>query len=684
MNLVPADLASFEQLGIDADLLAAAHVTRVTDREAKDAFGIQYSGDKAGVVFPYYINDRRVTARLRRDNPEVDIEGRPQNKYVAAWGDTRHCYFPPEFLATLKRDPDVALVAVEAEKSALAGTAWAKRTGKKFIFFALGGCWGWRGRIGKTEAPDGTRIDVKGALPDLAVCDGRTVHVMLDANVATNEKVLSAEKALVAELRKRNCRVLTCRIPTMKMVNGPDDLIRVAGDDGLARVLQSGGESLARPSRARIVRLADVKAKKVQWLWQDRLPLGMLAMFSGDSGGGKTTVALSLSAGLTVGRLPGGEHCEPINVLYFSNENPAEYVLRPRFEKLDGDLERFYHCQGSEWTDANGETHAGGITFADVAMLDEALAETQAKLVIVDPIQSYLPSKTDAHRANEVRALLDPLAKLAEKHHCCILLIRHLNKGSGGRAIYRGQMSIDFTAAVRSELLVGSFEGNRAVVHILSNVGPVAPSVGFSINEAGEFGWTGKSDITAEQMLADPTQETDEASGKVKEAVEWLKDFLTPDSQAGTDCIGQARKNGISERTLWRAKAMLSVKATKAGFKGGFIWSLPEECPSPTEVGRVGRLGSKSNKTQDLVPANDLAGLADLADLEPCQRDLAGFDENTNPAKKSAKGLAGFDKYNNNKDLSIDYSVTKVEACQLPGTLRAREERIPNGFDPVS
>jgi putative DNA primase/helicase len=239
MNLGPADLASFAKLGIPPDLLSAAQVQRVNDREARDAFGITYSGDKSGIVFPYFIGDRRATARLRRDNPEVDVEGKPQNKYIAPWGDHRHLYFPPGFLDTVNKDSEVAIVAVEAEKSALAGTAWAQRTGARLVFVALGGCWGWRGRIGKTESPNGTRVDVKGPLPDLAICDGRKVYILLDSNAGTQPKVQAAERAFVAELRSRKCDVLTCRIPVLNGVNGPDDLIAVAGDDAMADVIAS-------------------------------------------------------------------------------------------------------------------------------------------------------------------------------------------------------------------------------------------------------------------------------------------------------------------------------------------------------------------------------------------------------------------------------------------------------------
>ncbi len=243
MNLAPTDFATFARYGIPAELLVAAAVQRVNDHEAKEAFGIQYAGDKSGILFPYFIKDRRVTARVRRDNPDVDSDGKPRNKYVSAWGDNRHVYFPPGFFAMLESDPDAKIVIVEAEKSALAGTAWAKRLSLPYIFLATGGCWGWQGRIGRTESTSGTRVDVKGPLPDLTVCDGRTVYVLLDSNVATNRAVQAAEQALIRELQKRKCRVLTCRIPPVKGVNGPDDLVSVSGDEALQNVLTRANSS---------------------------------------------------------------------------------------------------------------------------------------------------------------------------------------------------------------------------------------------------------------------------------------------------------------------------------------------------------------------------------------------------------------------------------------------------------
>jgi hypothetical protein len=236
--LAPSDQAALGRLGIPLGLLAEARVQRVSDREAREDFGIKGapSMDMAGVIFPYYIPavDYRVTARLRRDNPEIE-DGKSKNKYISAYGDGRHLYFPPGAAEKLKQ-PDISIALVEAEKSALALTAWAERMQMDLLPLGLGGCYGWRGRIGKVENERGERVDELGPLSDLSYCNGRKAYVLFDSNAATNPKVRKARAELAAALRKRGCEVLICNLPIGEGVNGPDDFIAICGDDAMAKV----------------------------------------------------------------------------------------------------------------------------------------------------------------------------------------------------------------------------------------------------------------------------------------------------------------------------------------------------------------------------------------------------------------------------------------------------------------
>ena len=325
-----------------------------------------------------------------------------------------------------------------------------------------------------------------------------------------------------------------------------------------------------------VICLADVDARRVGWLWEPFIPLRMLSLISGDPGGGKSFIALALAAGLSRGRLPNGQVIDPVNTLYLTCENPLAECLRPRFDALGGDPARFFVLKGVRLGEQS-EYRSGVITLSDVDVFDQAISEHDAKLCVIDPIQSFLGANTDMHRSNETRPVMDGLAKLAESRNCAIALIRHLNKKSGGKAIHRGLGSIDLTGAVRSEMLAGALADDpqtRAFCHIKSNVGRLGNSFGYSIDDEGQFAWTGESTLTAADLLAPPARRSED---KQSEAVKWLKNLLETNAREQKEVRDLAEAAGHSYGTLRRAKDSLGVRSYKAGMQGSWMWALPED-----------------------------------------------------------------------------------------------------------
>lgn len=202
-QLSEGDLKAFAALGIPPDLLERAGVHRVTDVEARELLAAtKRCGDLAGIVFPYVYptTGQRVTCRLRRDHPEIE-NGKPKDKYLCPFGDVRHLYFPPGASALLM-DISVPVVIVESEKASLALTAAAARLNRRVLALGCGGCWGWRGPIGKTTGANGERVDETGPLPDHALITwtNRDVVILFDGNAATNPSVQKAQRTYVKAL----------------------------------------------------------------------------------------------------------------------------------------------------------------------------------------------------------------------------------------------------------------------------------------------------------------------------------------------------------------------------------------------------------------------------------------------------------------------------------------------------
>ncbi|HEY5214389.1 MAG TPA: bifunctional DNA primase/polymerase [Acidobacteriaceae bacterium] len=333
-----------------------------------------------------------------------------------------------------------------------------------------------------------------------------------------------------------------------------------------------GAKSQSNLRRADVLCLADVQAEDVVWLWEPYIPLTMITLLSGDPGVGKTFLSLDLAASLTQGRaMFNGAATTVGNVLYLTQENSPAHVLRPRFDALGGDATRFFIVRGTLSDDGT----PGNITLGDTDQLEEAIVKHNVRLVVIDPLQSFLGGDVDAHRANQTRPIMDGLAKLAERTGCAILITRHLSKGTGGSAIYRGMGSIDFTGTARSELLVAwepEQEGRVVMAHSKSNLGKFGPSLEFSIDSAGKLQWHGESSFRADDLLTAPAT-ADERSA-LDEAVDFLREELADGSKPAKDIQAKAEANGISRATLRRAQAALKVTKGPQGFKGPWMISL--------------------------------------------------------------------------------------------------------------
>src|SRR5580700_6319241 len=161
------------------------------------------------------------------------------------------------------------------------------------------------------------------------------------------------------------------------------------------------------PAAADFVYLRDLEPRPVEWLWQDRLACGTLAMISGVPGSGKTWLALAIAAALSRGRDPWtGEALEPSTVLYASMEHNSSEIILPRFVGLRGDPKRFAVLRGVR------SAASASLKLRDLSDIEDALQRTHARLLILDSIDTYFGM--DLHQPTETLPMFEKLARLAE------------------------------------------------------------------------------------------------------------------------------------------------------------------------------------------------------------------------------------------------------------------------------
>jgi Domain of unknown function (DUF3854) len=175
-------------------------------------------GDYSGIAIPYFHpgSDQVRDYRLRRDHPDLEYDAggnlKIKLKYLSPPGRSNMLYLPPGAPQSLLRDHALPIIITEGEFKTLAlwrAANYGSTSGPRFLPVGVSGVYNWRGTIGKTVGPDGSRMDVKGAIPDLdwIVWSGRKVGIAYDADAVTKELVRIARSALAAHLRGRDALV---------------------------------------------------------------------------------------------------------------------------------------------------------------------------------------------------------------------------------------------------------------------------------------------------------------------------------------------------------------------------------------------------------------------------------------------------------------------------------------------
>jgi RecA-family ATPase len=337
----------------------------------------------------------------------------------------------------------------------------------------------------------------------------------------------------------------------------------------------------------KLLRGSEIQTRNIEWLWKGFLPLGMLTLLGGDAGTGKSTVAFSLAATVTVGGTwPDGTRlASPGNVLIWSGEDSPQLTIAPRMIAAGCSPDRYGVIEGV--TNEHGES----LSFdpaQDVPLLRQTAQSIGGiSLLIIDPLISAVAG--DAHRANEVRRYLQPIVDLADELNCAVIGIHHHAKNSAGRdAVSRMLGSQAFTALARMVMQTVRVKDTdtRIVAISKSNITldrggfsytiePVALSNGVSTTVVR---WGVAVEGTAQNIIddAEGVERESRPLNRISEAEQFLHEELKNGPRPVRELIELAKNQvNLSERTLQRAKERLGIVATKAGFGDGWVWQFP-------------------------------------------------------------------------------------------------------------
>ena len=305
-----------------------------------------------------------------------------------------------------------------------------------------------------------------------------------------------------------------------------------------------------------------VKETPVDWLWYPYIPFGKITLLQGDPGGGKSTLMMNIISAVSNGTAsPDGKKLKkPMHVIYQCSEDGASDTIKPRLIKAGA------NCDNIAFLDEDIAT----ITLND-EILRRAVADFNAKLLVIDPFQAYL-GDADMTNASSIRRVLRQLGIWAAAYDCAVVLIGHLNKKQGSKDIYRGLGSIDMVAAARSVLQIEVCEDSetRVLRHVKSSLAPKGKELFFAMDSSIGIQWL---DIAAvSNTPATPSEIYSEKMSKQEQTAGMLRSMLRDGPVKASDIKLAFNNADVSERTLMLTKKFLGIESFRKS--GTWYWAM--------------------------------------------------------------------------------------------------------------
>ena len=226
-------------------------------------------------------------------------------------------------------------------------------------------------------------------------------------------------------------------------------------------------------------------------------------------------------------------------------------------------------------------TGGRGVVFATGTPISNSMVELytmyHAKLLILDPMSSYIGESCSMNNANETRAEFNHLIAVAKDTGCAIVIIAHMNKMRDTNPLYRTNGSIDIAGAARSILAITrtpnkEVPAERYLVQVKSNLAPTGSAILFEVSEKG-VDFISEMEMTAEEAFQSLAPKIGRPNDKEVKAKAFLIEMLKDGEMLSSDCEEKLEAAGFKKSTIKKAKKNTGVISRKKGFL--WYWSLP-------------------------------------------------------------------------------------------------------------
>ncbi|MGA2614188.1 MAG: AAA family ATPase [Spirochaetia bacterium] len=325
-------------------------------------------------------------------------------------------------------------------------------------------------------------------------------------------------------------------------------------------------------------RASEITTRPVDWLWENRIPLGEYSVLVGHPSSGKSTFAAALAAHVSAG-IPFPDGTEPAvgDVLFLSAEESASKALVPRLRVAGATLERVSIADiRLKHTD-----RAELFTLADgTSPIEAALDEMNSpRLIIIDSLTSCTAG-IDTFRTDAFGPVLADLAQLSERRNVTTLCLAHFTKAVTNGAMLRVLGSVAVVALARAVYMLARHpdDSKRSLfVPVKNSYAPLGEAIEFSLvsAESGrlpQIRWGGQVEgVEADSLIA--LEDVDRRRER-SDAMELLTEILGNSEEVlAHEIYTLGAERGLSKTTIWRAARDRKIQIEGKGRAAK--WRLP-------------------------------------------------------------------------------------------------------------
>ena len=265
-----------------------------------------------------------------------------------------------------------------------------------------------------------------------------------------------------------------------------------------------------------------------------------------------------------------------------------ERIVAPLYPSWDGGCYHKYLDTFGLGDAQNGKKHIKDLSRGMQMKLMLAIALSHdAKLLILDPMSSYIGDTCSMNNANETRAEFNHLIAVAKDTGCAIVIIAHMNKAKDTSPLYRTNGSIDIAGAARSILAVTRTANKqnpaeRYLVQVKSNLAPMGSAILFEVADKG-VNFLDELELSAEDAFSASAPRMGRPNAREEAATDFIRSLLAGGRQLASDCEAKLEAAGFKKSTYKKSKKKAGVRSVKDGFL--WYWTLPE-VEKPIENGQ--------------------------------------------------------------------------------------------------